>query len=111
MKQANNIHPLLARMGRIEQMERGKLCRMTGRPHYNHQTWRNGRNVVRYVPAEQVAALQTAIDGYRLFMKLARQHAEQIIQRTRRERPARLLDRKRQHLGNCLRLSHPRSAN
>ena len=81
----SNIHPLLEQMGRIERMERGKLCRMTARPHYNHQTWHNGRNVVRYVPAEQAAALQAAIDGYRLFMKLARQHAEQIIQRTRRQ--------------------------
>lgn len=79
------IHPLLERMGRIDRMERGKVCCMTGRPHYNHQTWQNGHNVVRYVPTEQVAALQAATDGYRLFMQLARQYAEQIIQRTRRE--------------------------
>jgi hypothetical protein len=87
MKQAkNNLHPLLERMGRIERMERGKVCRMTGRPHYNHQTWQDGHNVVRYVPAEQFAALQAAIDGYRLFMELARRYAEEIIQRTRSER-------------------------
>ncbi len=79
------IHPLLEQMGRIERMERGKLCRLTGRPHYNHQTWQEGHNVVRYVPAEQVAALQSAIDGYRLFMELAQQYAEEIIQRTRNE--------------------------
>ena len=82
-----NIHPLLERMGRIQQMERGKVCRLSGRPHYNHQTWQEGRNRVRYVPAEQVAALQAAIEGYRLFMQLARQYADEIIQRTRRERP------------------------
>jgi hypothetical protein len=68
-------------------MERGTLCRLTGRPHYNHQTWHNGRNVARYVPAEHVAALQAAIEGYRLFMALAHQYADQIIQRTRLERP------------------------
>ena len=79
------IHPLLEQMGRIERMERGKLCRLTGRPHYNHQTWQEGHNVVRYVPAEQVAALQAAIDGYRRFMELAQQYAEEIIQRTRTE--------------------------
>lgn len=72
-------------MGRIERMERGTVCRMTGRAHYNHQTWQNGRNVVRYVPVAQVAELQSAIDGYTHFMELAQQHAEQIIQRTRRE--------------------------
>jgi hypothetical protein len=86
MKQAKNtMPPLLERMGRIQRMERGKVCRMAGRPHFNHQTWDNGRNVVRYVPAGHVAALQAAIDGYRLFMELARQYAEQIIQRTRSE--------------------------
>lgn len=85
-----NIHPLLERMSRIERMERGKLCRMSGRPHYNHQTWQNGRNVVRYVPAARAAGLQEAIDGYRLYMTLAQQYAEEIIQRTRREnKPAR----------------------
>lgn len=82
-----HIHPLLERMSRLERMERGTLCRMNGRPHYNHQTWQNGRNVVRYVPAHQVARLQEAIDGYRLYMALAQQYAEKIIQRTRRETP------------------------
>ena len=86
MKQARRkIHPLLERMGRIERMERGKVCRMIARPHYNHQTWQDGHNVVRYVPAEQVAALQQAINGYRLFMELAQRYADQIIERTRRQ--------------------------
>lgn len=77
-------------MSRIQRMERGKICRMSGRPHYNHQSWHDGRNVVRYVPADQVAPLQEAIDHYRLFMALAHQYADQIIERTRRQlsRPA-----------------------
>lgn len=88
MKQARKtIHPLLERMSRIERMERGTLCRLTGRPHYNHQTWQDGHNVVRYVPTAHMAALQEAIDGYRLFMELARQYTDEIIQRTRSERP------------------------
>ena len=78
-----HIPPLLERMSRIERMERGKLCRMTGRPHYNHQTWQNGRNVVRYVPAARAARLQAAIDGYRLYLTLAQRYADEIIQRTR----------------------------
>jgi hypothetical protein len=76
----------LERMVAIERMERGKLCPMTGRPHYNHQTWRNGRNEVRYVPASEAAALQKAIEGYRLFIKLAEQYADEVIHLTRRER-------------------------
>ena len=85
-KATQNIHPLLKRMGRIEYMERGKICRMTGRTHYNHQTWRDGQNVVRYVPADQVAPLKQAIDGYNLFMELAQQYANEIIQCTRKLR-------------------------
>mgnify|MGYP007057169751 CR=1 FL=1 len=77
---------LLERMAAIERMERGKLCKMTGRPHYNHQTWRNGRNEVRYVPADELAALQEAIKGYQLFIKLAEQYADEVIRLTRRER-------------------------
>ena len=76
---------LLERMAKIERMERGKLCRMTGRSHYNHQTWRNGRNEVRYIPASEAAALQEAIEGYRLFIQLAEQYVDEVIRFTRRE--------------------------
>jgi predicted ArsR family transcriptional regulator len=86
MKPTRKMQQLLERMARIERMERGKLCKMTGRPHYNHQTWRNGRNEVRYVPADELAALQEAIEGYQLFIKLAEQYADEVIQLTRRER-------------------------
>jgi 23S rRNA maturation mini-RNase III len=86
MKQTRKIHRLLERMAAIERMERGKICPMAGRPHYNHQTWQDGRNVVRYVAAQEVAALQQAIDGYNLFRKLAEEFADEIIRRTRQER-------------------------
>lgn len=72
-------------MAKIERMERGKLCRLTGRPHYNHQTWRNGRNEVHYVPASEAAALQKAIEGYQLFLGLAEQYVDEVIRLTRRE--------------------------
>jgi hypothetical protein len=77
---------LLERMARIERMERGKICRMAGRAQHNHQTWRGGRNVVRYVPADRVASLQEAIDGYALFTQLTEQYADAVIARTRAKR-------------------------
>ncbi len=86
MKQTRKTQRLLERMAAIERMERGKVCPMAGRPHYNHQTWQDGRNVVRYVPAEEVASLQKAIDGYNLFRRLAEEYADEIIRHTRRER-------------------------
>lgn len=94
MGPAKNMKRLLERMAEIERMERGKLCRMTGRPHYNHQTWHNGRNEVRYVPASQAAALRKALEGYQLFIKLAEQYADEVIRVTRRER-----EKKKQHGG------------
>lgn len=83
-KATASLPPLLWRMSRIERMERGKICRLSGRPHYNHQAWHEGRNVARYVPAEQVPSLQEAIEGYHLYMELAHQYADQVIERTRR---------------------------
>jgi hypothetical protein len=74
---------LLERMARIARMERGTICKMTGRAHYNHQTWQNGRNVARYVPIERVASLQEAIEGYKLFVKLTEEYADEVIRRTR----------------------------
>ena len=86
MKQTKKMKQLLERMSKIERMERGKLCQMGGRPHYNHQTWRDGRNEVRYVPKDEVAELKKDIAGYQLFTKLAEQYADEIINVTRRER-------------------------
>ncbi len=85
-KPTKKMQRLLERMAKIVRMERGKLCRMVDRPHYNHQTWQDGRNVVRYVPDREVRFLQQSIDGYQEFMKLAEQYADEVINRTRRER-------------------------
>ncbi len=75
VKQTIKMKRLLERMAGIDRMERGKLCQMSGRPHYNHQTWRDGGNEVRYVPKDEVAALKKGIAGYQLFIKLAEQYA------------------------------------
>lgn len=95
MEQTPKMKRLLKRMAQIEQMERGTLCQMTGRPHFNHQTWRNGRNEVRYVPAAEVEPLQQAIEGYQLFTALAEQYADEVIRLTRRERKKKKAPQKR----------------
>ena len=71
-------------MGQIQEMERGKLCPMRGGRYFNHQTWEQGRNVVRYVPAAQVPALQRSIADYRRFMKLSEKYVALIVRQTRR---------------------------
>ena len=86
MKHTKKMKRLLERMADIEGMERGKLCQMSGRPHYNHQTWRDGKNEVRYVRETEVAELNKDIAGYQLFAKLAEQYADEVIRVSRRER-------------------------
>ncbi len=86
MKHTKKMKRLLERMEAVERMERGKLCQMGGRPHYNHQTWRGGRNEVRYVPKDELSELKKDIAGYQLFIKLAEQYADEVIRISRRER-------------------------
>lgn len=86
MKTTSKARPLLARIAQIQDMERGTVCRMSGRNHYNHQTWANGRNVVRYVAREDVADLQRAIAGFARFTQLTRQYADEIIRQSRMRR-------------------------
>ncbi len=85
MKITKKMKLFLDEMASIERMERGKLCQMGKRPHYNHQTWQDGRNVVRYVPREQASFVQKAIDGHALFMKLAEKYVDEAVRLTRRE--------------------------
>lgn len=79
---------LLNEIAAIRTMERGTLCRMRSGPYFNHQTWQQGKNRVRYVPQSEVAALRDAIAGYRRFLALTQQYADQIIRRSRAERQA-----------------------
>lgn len=93
MNHSRKAQTLLARMGAIERMERGKLCRMAGKNHYNLQAWRNGRNEVRYVREEERQAVQEAIDGYKLFMKLVDAYTQEVITQTRKQRKSELSQR------------------
>ena len=86
MKTTKKMQRLLERMAGIERMARGTLCQMGGRPHYNHQTWQGGRNVVRYVPKDEISELKKDIAGYQLFSNLADQYADEVIRATRRKR-------------------------
>jgi hypothetical protein len=82
---------LLKEIASIQQMERGKLCRMRRAPagnYYNHQTWEQGRNVVHYVPRDQVQNLKQAIAGYQQFLKLTQAYADEVVRRTRQARQA-----------------------
>jgi len=79
---------LLQQIAQIQHMERGKLCVLrqgSQGPYYNHQTWENGKNLSRYVPRDDVPALQQAIAGFEQFQNLIDQYAQMVIERTRAE--------------------------
>jgi len=83
MKAKPEPETILKQIAGIQEMERGKLCRMRTGTHYNHQTWEKGRNVVRYVPRERVAILQKAIAGYSQYITLTKAYADAVIRKTR----------------------------
>ena len=67
-------------------MERGKLSslRETSKGMaFKLQAWENGKNVSRYIPADQVPAVQEAICGYHRFEDLTEQYAQLKIEETR----------------------------
>src|ERR1700678_76170 len=83
MKAKPKPEGMLKQIARIQRMERGKLCSMQAGAYYNHQTWHNGRNVVRYVPRPRIAELKKSLAGYQQYLKLTRAYADEIIRRTR----------------------------
>jgi len=67
-------------------MERGKLSSLRETSMGTAcklQAWENGKNVSRYIPADQVPAVQEAIGGYQRFQNLTEQYAQLKIQETR----------------------------
>ena len=94
---------ILQQMAQITRIERGKLSVIRqgpSGPYYNHQTWENGKNVSRYVPQDQVAALQEAIAGYERLQGLFEQYVQLREQDSRVQRAS----------GAKKKIRHPRSS-
>ena len=71
-------------------MERGKLSaysfkERTGHtgPYHKLQSWQDGKNHTRYVPADELPAVQAALAGYAQYQQLTRQYADLVIAETR----------------------------
>jgi hypothetical protein len=79
---------ILREMAGIGRMERGTLCPVRGGRYHNLQSWEDGRNRVRYVPASRLDAVREAVEGYRTFMDLARRYADLVVRDTRKAAPA-----------------------
>ncbi len=80
---------LLEQIAKIQHMEPGKLCVMRkgpDGPYYNLQCREHGKTVSRYVPRDQVEAVAEHTANHQEFKTLVEDYAQQIIDRTRRER-------------------------
>jgi len=87
-----NPQSLLQQAAQIPRLERGKLSILRespSGPFYNHQCRQDGKNVSRYIPRDQVPAVQEAIDGYAKFEALIGEYVDQIVDKTRGEIAAR----------------------
>lgn len=94
MEKTEEMKNILKLMSDIQWMEKGKISQMGKRPFYNHQVWEKGRNVVRYVPVDQKEFIQSAIEGYDSFMKLAELYVQKAIEITRKEQGKRFPKKK-----------------
>src|ERR1043166_9637636 len=81
---------LLQQIAAIDAMERGKLSAYSFKersghtgPYYKLQSWQDGKNLSRYVPSDDLPALQAALDGYAHYQQLTQQYAELVIAQTR----------------------------
>src|SRR5690242_20007864 len=81
---------LLEEISAIDAMERGKLSAYwfkersgASGPYHKLQHWENGKNQTRYIPAEEVPAIQAALEGYALYEQLTEQYAQLVIGETR----------------------------
>jgi hypothetical protein len=86
MNASNSLPNILQQIGQIQSMERGKLSvikESASGPFYKLQARENGKNLTRYVPREQVPAVQEALEGYKQFQALTEQYAHEVITQTR----------------------------
>jgi hypothetical protein len=96
---------LLEQIATIPAMERGKLSTYSFKdrpghtgPYHKLQQWEDGKNHTRYVPAEELPAVEAALAGYAQYERLTRQYADQVIAETR------------QNIASKKKTSHPKSA-
>jgi hypothetical protein len=83
---------ILQEMNTITRMERGKLCsqsRGPGSPPFHKlQCWHQGKNHTRYVPIQELPALQEALAGHHRFQQLAEEFVDLTVAMTHRETEA-----------------------
>ena len=81
---------LLQQIAAIPAMERGKLSAYSFKdrsgaagPYHKLQHWHNGKNQTRYIPADELPAVEAALAGYARYEQLTDEYAQRVIAETR----------------------------
>src|SRR5437667_6177111 len=89
---AHNKHQILRQIAAIPNMERGKLSAYSFKersgqngPYHKLQSWHDGKNHTRYIPDDELAAVQVALTGYHQYQQLTQQYADLVIAETRQK--------------------------
>ena len=91
MKTPITPESILQELAQIQFLDRGTVSVIRqgpAGPYYNHQCYEDGRNVSRYVPAEQVPELQSALANYQRFQELIQHYVQLKVAETRAQRQA-----------------------
>lgn len=85
-----NKQQILQQIAAILAMERGKLSAYSFKersgaagPYHKLQHWQDGKNHTRYVPAQDLPAVEAALAGYAQYQQLTQQYADLVIAETR----------------------------
>ena len=96
---------LLEQIATISAMERGKLSAYSFKdrsshagPYHKLQQWEDGKNHTRYVPPDELPAVEAAVAGYAQYERLTRLYADTVIAETR------------QHIASKKKTARPKSA-
>jgi hypothetical protein len=76
---------ILEAIAAIPAMERGKLSNHTAGPYHKLQRWQDGQNHTRHVSADELSAVQSALEGYVQYQQLTQQYADLVIEETRQK--------------------------
>ena len=94
----NNLtkEQILQQITTISTMERGKLSAYSFKdrsglagPYHKLQHWQDGTNHTRYIPTDDLPAIQAALAGYTQYQQLTEAYAELVIAETRENLAAR----------------------
>ena len=84
MNQPNKMR-LLEQIAAIPAMERGKLSPHSSGRHQKLQCWQEGKNHTRHVSADELPAVQSALEGHAQYRQLTEEYADLVIRETRQD--------------------------